>query len=412
MWTRPAAEIQKAIHNTFGVAGLVLDFLKCSEDPAPCVVVRFRSSFPSDRLMIAPLDEVAAAELSPSERNIIKAICADDAGSRGSFSRFSWIDEAMSWMREIVGQGVEFTEEIEQLNAGGTFALLRFATRNGPAYWLKATGAPNRHEFAITTILAATCPECLPPLIGVRHDWNAWVMEEAGDALDQQASVSTLKSAATSMATLQKKTIQHTDKLLAAGATDQRTSVLRGHIAELISYLKEAMEHQTSTKVPPLEVSRLEEIGITLLDAYDAMGQLGIPETLMHNDLNHGNILVHNDACVFTDCCEILVGNPFVTAQRLLMLFSSDGGQPEVNRSIILGTYKQCWLDVLAPWQIEKAVALMPLLTVVSYLYGRGDWLHSDERRQNLMTQSYARSLAQHMDREARNPLLVEALCH
>jgi len=53
----------------------------------------------------------------------------------------------------------------------------------------------------------------------------------------------------------------------------------------------------------------------------------------------------------------------------------------------------------------------MPILAAASTLYGRGDWLHSP-RRNDPRRQSYARSLARHMDRAAREPRLLEALCH
>ena len=52
----------------------------------------------------------------------------------------------------------------------------------------------------------------------------------------------------------------------------------------------------------------------------------------------------------------------------------------------------------------------MPILAAASTLYGRGDWLTSP-RRDDQCRQSYARSLARHMDRAAREPSLVEALC-
>ncbi len=213
------------------------------------------------------------------------------------------------------------------------------------------------------------------------------------------------------MAGLQKKTVGYTEQLLGSGATDQRIAVLRGHVDEIISYLEEAMEQQTSTKVPRLRVSRLREIGTMLKDACGAMEELGIPETIIHNDINRGNILVRDNACVFTDWCEAYTGNPFVTFQHLMLLLPSNGDHAEADRFKLMHAYKQCWLDSLVPWQIDQAFALIPLLAVASYFYGRGGWLRS-ARRYDPHMQSYARSLARHMDRAAQIPSLMEALCH
>jgi aminoglycoside phosphotransferase (APT) family kinase protein len=171
------------------------------------------------------------------------------------------------------------------------------------------------------------------------------------------------------------------------------------------------MELQTSMRVLPLGVARLAEIGTILKDACGAMQRLNIPATVIHNDLSRGNILLAEDHCVFTDWCEASVGNPFLALQHLLLLLPRGEKDAEVGRFDVMCAYKQRWLDSLTPRQIDQAFALMPVLAMVSHLYGRGDWLRST-RRAEPQIQGYARSLARHMDRATRNPSLLEALCH
>jgi hypothetical protein len=244
----------------------------------------------------------------------------------------------------------------------------------------------------------------------MRNDWNAWVMEQAGLPLVQPVSLQFLERAVVAMADLQKSTQHHTRDLITSGATDQRMTVIRGQVGKLVAYLEEAMEHQTSVRVPPLGVSRLREIGAILEDSCAAMQELNIPETVIHADMNSGNILIRESGCVFTDWCEARVGNPFFTLQYLLLLLAN-GQNAELNRMYLKRAYKQRWLDSLTPWQIDRAFTLMPLLAIVSYLFGRGDWLRSTDRH-DAGKLCYARSLARHMDREARFPALLEALCH
>jgi hypothetical protein len=411
MWTRPAAQVQKAIGKSWGVSSFVLDFLNNSEGLPLCVVARLLGSLPPAELVFVALSDLPASELTDSERSIVEAICANDTGNRGPFSRIGWMDEAAEWMRVSVGHEVEFTGQVEQYNASGTYALLRHPTQGGSAYWLKATGKPNLHEFEITATLSAICPQFLPPLVAMRQDWNAWIMEDIGEPLSQQMGVRHLKHAVVSMATLQKKTLGYTEQLLGAGATDQRMGVLRGHVGEIIAYLEEAMEYQTSTKTPRLGVSRLREIGVTVESACEAMEELGIPETVIHNDVNRGNILVRGNDCVFTDWCETCVGNPFVTFQQLLLLLPPDMEKAEAHRFTLMRAYKRCWLDSLTSWQLDQAFAIVPLLAIASYLYGRGEWLRSPHRHAP-DKQSYARGLARHMDRATRIPSLMEALCN
>lgn len=196
-----------------------------------------------------------------------------------------------------------------------------------------------------------------------------------------------------------------------AGATDQRTEALREHVDEIIAYLEEAMDQQTSVRVPRLGPGRLREIGNILTDACCATEELLIPETVVHNDMNHGNILLRENACVFTDWCEVSIGNPFITFQHLLMLLPPDGDNTEADRANLRLVYKQRWLDIVPENKVDKMYALAPLLAVTAYLYGRDDWLRS-QRRYEPEVQSYARSLARHMDRAAKNPSLLGALCH
>jgi hypothetical protein len=51
------------------------------------------------------------------------------------------------------------------------------------------------------------------------------------------------------------------------------------------------------------------------------------------------------------------------------------------------------------------------LLSILSSLYGRGDWFDSPDRYDPRRL-SYSRSLARHMDRVVQTPGLQEVLCH
>jgi hypothetical protein len=414
-WTRTAEQLTNMLLTNWNVRSIVVDVLPGSQEISRCAVVEIRTrswEFVVDGFRAVSVDDLDEREMTTDERVTVHSILAGEPQDRSPFSRLGWIDEATEWIRESVSDRVvQISDEIRQVNAGGSFALIRFGTLQGSAYWLKATGEPNLHEFDITAALAALCPEYLPPLVAMRRDWNAWVMEEAGHAIGNQVDVTILERAVVSMADLQKKTIGRTGQLTAAGATDQRIGVLCSHIGEIISYLEEAMGQQTSTKVPRLEVWRLRQIGTILTDACGAMEELAIPETVVHNDMNRGNILVCEKNCLFTDWCEVSIGNPVITFQHLLLLLPPNGDHTEADHATLKHAYRQRWLDSLPAYKIDVAFALTPLLAVASYLYGRGDWLRS-MRRHDPHVQSYARSLARHMDRAAQAPSLVGALCH
>jgi hypothetical protein len=405
-WTRPAEQLQEGVKAAWHLRTIVLDVLPGKNGFIPCAVVEILSSEPQDGLAKGRLDEIIDEEITGEEREVVKAILAGDTGLRGPFSRLGWIQESMQWLRAEVGQGITFTGEIRQYNASASFALVRFATQAGPAYWLKATGEPNAHEFQITRKLAELCPALLPRRVAAREDWNAWLMEEAGQPLDSW-TLPEFENAISSMAILQKETVGRTKEFLAVGAADQRISTLRTHLIELIEYLVEAMAKQTSNRVPKIGTRRLWQMSALLREACFRTEDLAIPDTLVHNDINSGNILFARTRCVFTDWCEIGVGNPFFGFQylRLLQASGDKDRKPRVQE-----IYRQCWLDHLSTSQIDQAFTLTPPLAILSYLYGRGEWLRSS-RRNEPNVEAYARSLARHMDRATQALKPLEASC-
>ena len=356
-WTRPAEQLQQAVEGGWHVRAIVLDFLRSESGSNTCVVVEILSPEPPGGLAASSIDDVLEEEMTRGEREVVKAILAGTTSS-GPFSRLGWIGDAFEWMQKFLGNSIKFTGDVLQYNATGNFALARFATETGPAYWLKATGELHVHEFQITKMLAERCPEYLPRRIAERKDWNAWLMEDAGYPLNSW-TLPALERAVSSMAMLQQETIGQTNPFLTAGAFDQRLCVLRAHLAELVEYLNEAMANQVSARVPRIEKGRLWQMAGILEDACWRMEALEIPDTLIHSDVNSGNILFQGANCVFTDWCETGIGNPFFTLQYLCLL-QPPGEEHWAPR--LKEVYKQCWLDRLSTSQTDRAFALMPLL--------------------------------------------------
>lgn len=401
--TRPAEQAQQIVHETWGMHVLMLDCLASSQDAPRCLVAQVLTSRCANTLIPQRLDSIAASELTEHERITLGAMIVGDAQERGPFSRVGWINEAIAWIHSEVPGCEVLPNEIRQFNASARFALLRFSTRDGWKYWLKATGEPNRHEYNICVLLSEICPQYLPPLVATQPDWNAWLMRDAGGRLEDEMSQPVLETVVSRLADLQKTTLSFTDELIAAGASNQRAGVLRKHLPQIIEYLSEAMERQTSTKVPRLGRDRLSELQSIFEDVCFRMEDLEIPDTLIHNDISPGNVLFDGSNVFFTDWCEAGIGNPFFSFQHLCVLADGD-------HMALRAVYRQCWLGELNSLQIDQAFVFMPLLAILSYLYGRGEWLRN-ERRQSPQFESYARSLARHMDREARNPQLLEVLC-
>jgi Phosphotransferase enzyme family len=413
-WARRAEQLTEALQTKWNVKSIAIDFLAGEQLGPPCCVIEVRThdwEATVDGLVPFEVDDLDDDELTAVDRVTVHGILAGNAADRGTFSRLGWIDDARTWIQEsLPDRLIEFSEDVCVLNAGGPFALVRLGTLHPPAYWLKATGSPNTHEFVVTTTLARLLPNSLPPLVAARGAWNAWVMEDIGRPLHETLSLHSFELALHCLAGLQKASAEHVETLVAAGCFDQRIPHLRAHLPELMRYLEEIMAKQTSTKVLPIESKRLGVLKLLLEDAYIRMEAIGIPNTLLHNDMNTGNILVNGTRAVFTDWAEACVGNPFVTFQHLRIQAEREDATHTWSLSLT-ALYKQHWRTLLGESQIEEAFALVPPLAIASYLCGR-DMSFSASYRNDTRAHSYARSLARHMDRAAQSPEFLEAVCH
>lgn len=412
-WTRPAEQIKELISQEWGMPSIVIDFLEGQGQLPTCVVAELSRSHPVSRqqaFQVVDIDAIDATDLSIAENRTVRNILMGRVEDRGPFSRVEWIEEAKQWIRSnLPGSTIEFLEDVRQFNASATFALVRLGTREGPAYWLKATGKPNDRECVVTATLARLFPQHLPTLVAAREDWNAWVMQEVGVPLSSSLTLPALEQAVSGLAELQIRSAAHISELLSVGCFDQRTAVLEAHVDELIAFLEDVMASQTSTKVSPLDRCRLQEIGCLLKDAFSRMEEIQIPDALIHGDINSGNILFDGKRCVFIDWAEAYIGNPFSTFQQLYVQVARERNANEWCPRM-KSLYKRHWRDILAEPQVECAFALAPLLAIASCFYGRGTWLTS-ARCADPRFQSYARSIGRYMDRAARAPELREALC-
>jgi hypothetical protein len=219
-----------------------------------------------------------------------------------------------------------------------------------------------------------------------------------------------LEGAVESLAELQMRTVGAELDLLEAGALDHRTHILRTEAEALFAYIDEAMGLQTSTRVTRIETKRLRELQNLFEDACGYVEDLGLPDTVLHGDMNLANILVADERCVFVDWCEAYVGNPLVTFEHLLLLNQiEDPTQKASCDQRLRETYRAAMSKMCDRRAVDAGFAYMPLLAAGSTILGRRGWLRTSERN-DPRRQAYVRGIARHMDRVAREPVLVEAL--
>jgi hypothetical protein len=414
VWTRPVEQLTRLIEERWKIKSLVLDLIVDDRSDSACAIIEIRTTRWNPTTLglnaVAP-EKICDASLMANERGILQSVLSGQDTARGPFSRIGWIDDLRAWVTDITKDSeVTLTDETLHIGAGGGYCLLRLAKSDGSHYWLKATGEPNTREFDIVTFLAGACPQYLPRLVGSRKDWNAWLMEGHGSSLSDLATLEDFRRAAWNMADLQKTLVGKSDALFAVHCGDHRTETLYSCIADLIAYLDEAMALQTSTKAPRLSSSRLKELETALQRACRLQQELQIPDSIMHSDINPGNILRDGNRYVFTDWCEANVGNPFITLEQICAHAARRTTEPELWTTALRQDYESCWTDLLTEHQLRQGLELAPLLSILSALHLVTDGVEPAKRYEPHRL-GYVRSLARHMDHQVQTSSLRAALC-
>ncbi len=411
--TRTAQFLTNTLQKQWGHGFVAIDFLPNKEGLGPLAVLEVRSQsrdFHVTGLRVAELSELQD-EITTEELSIVDRMLVGDTEGRGIFSRIGWIDDTQKWMRQSLGEpNLHFNQNIQQIHAGGSFTLLRLQTQSGVGYWLKAVAAPNLAELPVTRLLSRLCAGFVPCVIATRDDWNAWVMEEAGIPLENCFGQAELEESARSLAELQIRTIPHIGDLLDAGCHDLRTPVLRKLLPSLVQYLKEAMARQTSTKVLPVPPSQLERLCLLLDRAAQNIEALAVPDTVIHNDMNLGNILINNSNAVFIDWSTACVGNPFLTFHHL-QAYAAESEQFCRWMPRLRQIYAKRWNGIIQKEKIARVIALSGPLAIASYIIGRDPSLSSSSISPDHV-ESYTRSLTRTMNRLSGSPEFLEALSH
>ncbi|WP_446741995.1 phosphotransferase family protein [Silvibacterium acidisoli] len=131
---------------------------------------------------------------------------------------------------------------------------------------------------------------------------------------------------------------------------------------------------------------------------------LDLPETVLHGDLNLGNIVRTVDGrCQFIDWSETYVGTCVAALPQLLQLGAPGSADSSyLDSENLKRLYLMTWRQTRQTAALEKSLPYIPVLGAISALHGRGDWLPSSERRSARW--EFTRRLVTKLDRTS-NPI-------
>jgi Phosphotransferase enzyme family len=350
--------------------------------------------------------DYAVIQRSLAERD---TLACDPAA--GPFAQLGWFKNLVEWVEEVIApRGLHLSGNFRQMNASPSFSLIRFETE-APAVWFKAVGAPNRREFPITLTLARLFPNYLPAILAVRSAWNGWLMSEVqGTDLGDTTDSSLWEAAAAAMARVQVESIKSQQQLRRSGARDLRTKALRELVSPFMSLMGQLMGQQSKIPPPVLSKTELKLLGEGVQDALSLVGELGIPDTIGHLDLNPGNIIVSQNGCAFLDWAEAYVGHPFFSFQYLLEHFRRTVAADSISQAKLAASYLAPWEQIASRDCLTAAMSFAPLLAAFAYAVGTDTWKQPETLRDPHFA-GYLRSLARRMNSEGNQLSVGRSTC-
>ncbi|MGH9587328.1 MAG: phosphotransferase family protein [Acidobacteriaceae bacterium] len=387
-WSRPTKQIQAEIKRRWGIKAFILDRLESFSESTSIILAELL--FPSkcgDLLGTAKWVKAEAlfgSGLSEQELSLLSGFL--DARSRGPrFSRLGWIHEALNWVeREAALVPDDTICEAQQWNGSSSAFLLQLSSRKGVTLWLKAVDPTQSYEHRITAALASIFPDYLPKVISSHQGWGAWLMDNGGASAADDGSLADRKAIhriSRCLAELQGASMKHLQKLLDCGCADWRLEQVRDKIVPVASRLEEAMAAQDVHGLPRFGRQRLRDICEATEEACYRLDAIGIPDTLIHNDLQLDNIIPNKVGCRFIDWDQGGIGNPFMAFEQLRAQLPEDGLPPLVSG------YRSWWAKLLRPEAIDSGFALISPIAIAvqlcSYMMSkpRGATLRSLELR-------------------------------
>ena len=173
--------------------------------------------------------------------------------------------------------------------------------------WFKAAVPGLAHEARVVQLIAVRRPDLVPPLLAVDVDRGWMLLEDAGERLRELLPADSDQSVWLEIlplyAGLQLDLAAGRDAFLAAGALDHRLTALPGLFAGLLGD-DEALASLTGD-----ERERLAALAPRIETDCRLLGELGIEETIQHDDLHDGQVFLRGgrylildwgDACVHT----------------------------------------------------------------------------------------------------------------
>ena len=275
----------------------------------------------------------------------------------------SFITEAHAWTREACRSlGTVITGPIEQIHLQPWSSVFRVPTMRDAVY-VKCCGPTQAHEPRLTALLHHEFPGLVPEVLAL-HPTLPWMLVAEGgkkirDAYSGDEFLRAWREVLPRYAQMQRAATRHVGEILGFGTPDHRATPLVAAFADAVAN-EPLLSGARPDRITEDERRVLVGLGPKLNEALGALAALGIKDTLQHDDLHHGNVLIHGGRAVIFDWGDACVSHPFLTlAVTLRFAAAATKRAPEDAEIVALrDAYLEPWSDRASTRELQDAAEL------------------------------------------------------
>ncbi|MBW5481284.1 aminoglycoside phosphotransferase family protein [Streptomyces bambusae] len=309
----------------------------------------------------------------PGQREALEAVLDragdSDGGDRAQaatracppWTRAGWYAEAAAWADDrLRGCGRPAAGVPEQPFLRAWSFQLRIPVQGGGAVYFKASPPVFGHEAEVTRLLSDRFPANIPRVLAVDAERHWMLTDDFGGVQRTDSVGEAVEGCATMvpvLARIQREVIGDLPALRAAGCPDHRTLRLPELFAELLA---------NTSSLGIKENRRLAEILPRFRGLCAELADLGVPDSLVHQDIWRGNHTFRNGTPLLFDWAESVIGHPFISLDVALrdLRSAAPGDDAAVRR--VTDAYLRGWSRHARAGQLRRAARLAATAGIVS----------------------------------------------
>jgi hypothetical protein len=311
-----------------------------------------------------------------------------------SWSDPAWLAAVHAWIKaQVSARGLAISGPIEQPHLRWWSTVLRVPTDDG-VLWMKATQPMYAFEARVTPFLADLRPALTVAVIAADPERGWMLSRDAGTRLREATDRPVVDHWADLLpryAELQMATGEHRRQLASLGEPDRGLSKLATDLRSTV----DEPDHLLLGDPRGLTPDQVEAVRDRLA-AFDAdcrqLAEIGIPETLQHDDLHDGNAFVRDGGYVVFDWGDSCISHPFhtlaVTLRALAYSHKLEPGGPEIRR--LVDAYLEPWQRVAPAPALREAADIARRTGTIGRAMAYRSWVGqmptdlADEQRESI----------------------------